>query len=229
MDRYCIVTDKPWGDAVFSNAANHDGYWIRDSDGIPVWDLDKYKYVFYVFWSDKVPKELTEKGNCIGFHLCAGNYTSGGSPVQNAIYNGYEKGTVKAFVMDDGIDTGEVLDFEFVSLLGSAEEIYMRLADSIYTLIKKIVTGNTMAENKDRLLKMSCVNGGLSFKRRKPADSAINAGDLKHVYNQIRMMDAEGYPPAFLEVDGMRYEFSRASLKHDCVLTDVKITEIKDV
>jgi methionyl-tRNA formyltransferase len=37
------------------------------------------------------------------------------------------------------------------------------------------------------------------------------------------MLDAEGYSPAFLETDHLRFEFSRASLKSEYILADVKI------
>ena len=39
----------------------------------------------------------------------------------------------------------------------------------------------------------------------------------------IRMMDAKGYPLAFIEDDKLRIEFSRASFKGDYIDADVKI------
>ena len=46
------------------------------------------------------------------------------------------------------------------------------------------------------------------FSRRKPAQSNLAScpeGDLSSWYDQIRMLDAEGYPHAFLEIHGMRF------------------------
>ena len=40
------------------------------------------------------------------------------------------------------------------------------------------------------------------------------------------MLDGEGYPKAFIEKDGFRYEFTRASLKQNEVIADVKITSV---
>jgi methionyl-tRNA formyltransferase len=38
------------------------------------------------------------------------------------------------------------------------------------------------------------------------------------------MLDAEGYPKAFIDVKGFRYEFRRASLKDGRIVADVVIT-----
>ena len=46
-------------------------------------------------------------------------------------------------------------------------------------------------------------------------------------YDQIRMLDAEGYPHAFLEAHGMRLEFRRVSQRSDGLHADVKIVPIE--
>lgn len=42
------------------------------------------------------------------------------------------------------------------------------------------------------------------------------------------MLDAEGYPKAFVEVGPFRFEFSRASLRGRDIVADVRITERAD-
>ena len=67
------------------------------------------------------------------------------------------------------------------------------------------------------------------FSRRTPAQSNLARcpeGDLGSWYDQIRMLDAEGYPHAFLEVHGMRLEFRRVSQRSDGLHADVKIMPI---
>ena len=49
---------------------------------------------------------------------------------------------------------------------------------------------------------------------------------LQQLHDFIRMLDAEGYPPAFLECDGFRFEFTRAALYDNRIVSDVKITRI---
>jgi methionyl-tRNA formyltransferase len=63
------------------------------------------------------------------------------------------------------------------------------------------------------------------FKRRKPEDGQIS--DLKtieQVYDYIRMLDADTYPKAFIELENFRLEFSRASWQADkSIIADVRI------
>jgi methionyl-tRNA formyltransferase len=66
----------------------------------------------------------------------------------------------------------------------------------------------------------------LHFQRRHPGQSDITGlSGLHQVYDYIRMLDADGYPPAFIEVGGLRLEFSRAVLKADRIVADVCIRE----
>ena len=55
-----------------------------------------------------------------------------------------------------------------------------------------------------------------SFKRRKPEDG--NLLNLKNpsprqLYDYVRMLDGEGYPPAYIPLEQGRMEFYDASLK----------------
>ena len=54
------------------------------------------------------------------------------------------------------------------------------------------------------------------FKRRKPSESQVpRAYDLQKLHDFIRMLDADGYPHAFLEHNGYRFEFTNATLSDD--------------
>ena len=65
----------------------------------------------------------------------------------------------------------------------------------------------------------------VSFNRRKPEESEITKLDsLDHLHDFIRMLDAEGYPRAFLSHDGYRFEFSRSALYDGRIVADVHIT-----
>ena len=51
-------------------------------------------------------------------------------------------------------------------------------------------------------------------------------GDLSSWHDQIRMLDSEGYPHAFLEAHGMCLEFRRVSQRSDGLHADVKVMPI---
>ena len=86
------------------------------------------EYILFPFWSWKVPKEITDKYDCIGFHT---GHFAGGSPIQNLIRNGVNSTLLKAFKMNDEIDGGEAIWTTQVSLLGSLEEIMIRITEEI--------------------------------------------------------------------------------------------------
>jgi methionyl-tRNA formyltransferase len=52
--------------------------------------------------------------------------------------------------------------------------------------------------------------------------------NLDEVFDMIRMLDAPGYPHAFLKTDRLRFEFRRASRHADGVQADVRITLNKE-
>jgi methionyl-tRNA formyltransferase len=47
--------------------------------------------------------------------------------------------------------------------------------------------------------------------------------DLESIYDQIRILDGEGYPNANLSIDGFKLDFSRAKLLDNSIIADVKI------
>ena len=117
-----------------------------------------------------------------------------------------------------GLDTGDIYIKQPLSLHGSAEEIFLRADGVIEQMIKKIVREEPVAtpQRGDPEL----------FSRRTPAMSNLAScpeGDLSSWYDQIRMLDAEGYPHAFLEAHGMRLEFRRVSQRSDGLHADVRI------
>ena len=73
------------------------------------------------------------------------------------------------------------------------------------------------------------VGDPIIFKRRKPKESSIpELFSLKTLHDFIRMLDADGYPNAFLEYGGFRYKFSRATLYNGKIISDVQITKITE-
>jgi methionyl-tRNA formyltransferase len=67
------------------------------------------------------------------------------------------------------------------------------------------------------------------FNRRQPAESKIpSSTSLQALHDFIRMLDAQGYPKAFLQHEGFRYEFSRTALYDGRIMADVTITPIED-
>jgi methionyl-tRNA formyltransferase len=224
MSSYILVTNKPWHDSLFE-WLNHTipGNWFRITtqeefvkERLSEINPDK---VFIPHWSYMIPGSVFRNFECIVFHMTDLPYGRGGSPLQNLISLGYEETKISALRVEAGLDTGPVYLKKTLSLLGTAEEIFLRSSFIIGEMIKEILDKRISAQPQ--------VGSSVIFKRRKPEDSDISKLiKIEEVYDYIRMLDGEGYPPAFIETDHFKFEFSRSSLKsNDIIIADVRITK----
>ena len=148
-------------------------------------------------------------------------YGRGGSPLQNLIARGHSSTVLSALRCSDGLDKGDIYIKEPLELHGTAEEIFLRADRLIQQMISKIVLDEPVPSPQQ--------GNPTFFERRTPAQSSLAScddGDLISWFNQIRMLDAEGYPHAYLEAHGMRLEFRRVCQRSDGLYADVKITQI---
>ena len=175
------------------------------------------RYIFFPHWSYKIPAEIYENFECIIFHMTDVPFGRGGSPLQNLIEREIYETNISALRCAADIDAGPVYYKNPFSLYGSAEEIYLRAAKVIEKMIVDIVKNEPNPTDQEGEI--------VYFKRRKPEDGNIAAlENLEEVFDYIRMLDAENYPKAFIEIGNFRFEFQRACLKQGKVISDVIIT-----
>ena len=176
------------------------------------------RYVFFPHWSYIIPEEIFQNFECIIFHMTDVPFGRGGSPLQNLIARGIYETKVTALRCEAELDAGPVYMKHHLSLHGTAEEIYLRAAEIIETLISEMVLHEP--EPIPQQGEVVC------FPRRKPHESNISKiADLEQAFDYIRMLDAEGYPKAFIETDTLRFEFQRPSLRQGKIVADVIITK----
>ncbi len=176
----------------------------------------KPTYIFFPHWSYIIPDEIYTNFECVMFHMTDLPFGRGGSPLQNLIARGIYETQITAFRCGKGLDTGSIYCKRPLSLYGTAEEIYMRAADIIEDMIKWIIANQPEPVPQQ--------GEGCCFPRRKPEEGNITELEsLEKLYDHIRMLDAEGYPRAFLETKHFRLELERASLKPDFIKADVII------
>lgn len=178
----------------------------------------KPRYIFFPHWSWIIPESIWGKYECVIFHMTDVPYGRGGSPLQNLIARGHTETRLSALRCTGELDAGPVYLKRPLSLFGSAEEIYLRANALMAEMITEIATRRPEPTPQ--------AGEVVPFRRRTPAESDMSSvAGLQGVFDHIRMLDAEGYPLAFLEIGNLRLEFSRASLRSNCVLADVRITE----
>ena len=161
-------------------------------------------YVFFPHWSWIIPDEIVADFQCVVFHMTDLPYGRGGSPLQNLIVRGKNETVISAIKCVKELDAGPIYLKMPLTLDGTAKEILDRASNVIQQMIFKIVEGR--GELKDQL-------GDVTIFKRRVSDD----GDLAHlettnqIYDYIRMLDAENYPSAFIEIDNFRLEFTSAN------------------
>jgi methionyl-tRNA formyltransferase len=175
------------------------------------------EYIFFLHWSHIIPKEIYEVYSCIVFHMTDLPYGRGGSPLQNLITRGHSDTMLSAIKVQAGIDAGPVYLKKKLSLAGPAEEIFLRAGKLMMGMIDEIIANEFKPVSQEGEV--------VAFKRRSPEQSNVELiSSLETLYDYVRMLDAPGYPKAFIETEFFRFEFSRAALKADGLVADVKIS-----
>ena len=222
---HIVAGAKPWNHRVFDEIiAGYPGTWhfVSQPDELSPEKVSSLapRYIFFLHWSWKVPPEIVNNYECVCFHMTDVPYGRGGSPLQNLIVRGHRRTKLTALRMVEDFDAGPVYLKEDLCLEGNAEEIYIRTSYLSAQMIRRII--------KEQPVPQPQVGEVVIFKRRKPHESRIpELPNLQALHDFIRMLDAEGYPQAFLEHAGFRYEFSRAALYDGRIIADVKITPIE--
>lgn len=211
MENIVIATIKSWNienAQEFSEQCKDYRVWtVTEKDNLGIVKTLNPRYIFFPHWSWKIPKDIYEKFECVAFHLADLPYGRGGSPLQNLILRKIYKTEISAFKVDDGIDTGPIyLKTPLDISVGSAEEIYRHTSDVIFHWMIPWILEKQMQPVPQE-------GEVLEFKRRTPEESDITKiFDTHKIYDFIRMLDAEGYPRAFIKYGGKKIVLFDAKL-----------------
>jgi methionyl-tRNA formyltransferase len=209
-ETYLVATTKPWNVdqyARFVSRAAGEWHVVEHPDALTPALIERIKprYVFFPHWSWKVPPEVFGAAECILFHMTDLPYGRGGSPLQNLIASGATQTMVSAVRMTGEIDAGPIYLKQPLALDGAAGDIFRRLSVIVFDMIGEIVTSHPQAVPQ--------TGSPTYFKRRTPEQSALpDAATIGEIYDHIRMLDADSYPRAFVDIGRWRLEFSEAEL-----------------
>ena len=225
----CVVlSEQTWNKDIVSNLSKtkKNINWIlifkQEEFNLDYLKSIKPDVIFIPHWSYIIPKDIYQKFECIVFHMTDLPFGRGGSPLQNLISREIYSTKISALKVEKGIDTGDIYLKENLDLNGSATEIFKRANSIIQKMIISIL------ENK---IKPFPQKGKVTiFKRRTPKQSnIIELETLQKIYDYIRMLDADGYPKAYLENKFLKFEFNEANFKNkNEIIATVKIKMKKD-
>jgi methionyl-tRNA formyltransferase len=175
------------------------------------------RFVFFPHWSHRIDSSIHQQFECVIFHMTDLPFGRGGSPLQNLIAGGISETKITALRCVEEVDAGPMYLKKPLSLYGSAEEIFIRASEVIESMIVEILEKLPEPISQEGVATV--------FKRRTPEQGNLAAAQsLEQAFDLIRMLDAEGYPNAFLNVGPFRIEFTRASRKTNQVAADVRIS-----
>jgi methionyl-tRNA formyltransferase len=167
---------------------------LKDSQVVNEIKNSKPNFIVVAAYGMLLPKEILEIAPCINLHASILPEYRGASPIQSAILNGDEFSGVTAMLMDEGLDTGDMLSFSFVksSLYPTLPQMTKQLSKMAAKLI--IDTLNEY-ENINPIKQL----GALSSKCKKitKSDGLV---DFKDALNLIKKYNAYfGWPGVFLK------------------------------
>ena len=178
--------------------------------------------IFVPHWNWIIPKAIYSKYKTIIFHMTDLPFGRGGSPLQNLLSRGIYTTQISAIKCVKNLDAGPVYCKEEFNLhFGSAQEILTEMSNIIFDkMIPYIIEKNPKPQPQKGKV--------TEFKRRKPKESNVRQlKELVQMYDWIRMLDGEGYPPAYIETPNFRIEFTDAKIKHSEVIAKCRILKKK--
>ena len=205
---YILLSEKKWHKSLYDSLKtrkNEEWHRISHKSEFNIDNLNKIKpnIIFIPHWSYLINSEIFQTYTCVVFHMTDLPFGRGGSPLQNLIINGHNNTKITAFKVDEGIDSGDIYLKEDLELFGTAKEIFSRSSLLIKSMITKIIDKNILPKPQE--------GNPTYFKRRKSEDGNLaDLNTLKLIYDFIRMLDAPGYPNAFIETESFRFEFTNA-------------------
>ena len=228
MQNIIIATIKEWNISNYFKLKEiykdkYNFHLITTKDELTTINIDqlKPKYIFFPHWSWIIPKNIYDNFDCIVFHMTDLPYGRGGSPLQNLMVQGIYDTKISALKVDDGLDTGDIyLKEDFNISSGNAQEIFTKLSIIIFNkMIPKLLLSDKLPQKQ--------VGKIVNFKRRTHAQSNINTLDnksLDKLYDFIRMLDGEGYPKAFYELENLKFEYMDIEKKHNKLIGRFEVT-----
>lgn len=157
-------------------------------------------FIIVAAFGQILPKSILDIAPCINLHASLLPQYRGASPVQQSLLNGDKKSGVTSMLMDEGLDTGDILEMvEFVipkemRLHALMQQLTMDACNLTLSTIRtfKHITPQAQDNSKATLCK-----------KIKKHDGEIDFSDAQVIYNKYRAY--EGWPGIFAS-NGIKFD-----------------------
>ncbi len=149
-------------------------------------------FIIVAAFGQILPKSILDIAPCINLHASLLPQYRGASPVQQSLLNGDEKTGVTSMLMEEGLDTGDILEkIEFmIPQEMRLHALMQQLTEDACTLTLSTIRNfeNITPQKQDESLATLC-------KKIKKSDGEVDFEDAAVIYNKYRAF--EGWPGIF--------------------------------
>lgn len=167
-------------------------------------------FIIVAAFGQILPRSILDIAPCINLHASLLPQYRGASPVQQSLLNGDEKSGVTSMLMEEGLDTGDMLDKIEFSI---PQEMRLRALMQQLTEDACTLTLSTIRNFKDITPEKQDESQATLCKKIKKSDGEVDFNDAITMYNKYRAF--EGWPGIFMnngtKLDGLSLWESESS------------------
>jgi len=156
---------------------------LRDEDVVDELLKIKCDYIVVAAYGQILPKKILDHAPCINLHASILPQYRGASPIQQTLLNGDKQTGVTAMLMEEGLDTGDILKIQKMDVPDDmmVEELFESLTTIAQELTIDVLKNfSTLTPIKqDDSLATHC-------KKITKKDGEIDLKDAKEIYNKYR-------------------------------------------
>jgi len=167
---------------------------LRDEEVIQELVQLSCDYIVVAAYGQILPKEILEHAPCINLHASILPQYRGASPIQQTLLNGDKKTGVTAMLMEEGLDTGDILAVKSIDVADTmmVEELFDTLTELAAELTLEVLKNfNEYTPEVQNDAEASLC------KKITKADGLIDFADAQLIYNKYRAFTP--WPGIYLE------------------------------
>lgn len=156
---------------------------LRDEETINELLAIECDYIVVAAYGQILPREILDHAPCINLHASILPQYRGASPIQQTLLNGDTKTGVTAMLMEEGLDTGDILKIETIDVSDDmmVEELFEQLTD-----VAAELTLDVLHNFKDYPPKKQDESEATHCKKITKADGEVSFDDAQSLYNKYR-------------------------------------------
>ncbi|MDD5373598.1 MAG: methionyl-tRNA formyltransferase [Sulfurimonas sp.] len=156
---------------------------LRDESTIKEVTGTECDYIVVAAYGQILPLEILQHAPCINLHASILPQYRGASPIQQTLLNGDSKTGVTAMLMDEGLDTGDIIKIKEIDVNKTemAESLFDRLSDAACELTIDVLENfnSYIPIKQDDSLSSHC-------KKISKQDGEVEFDDATAIFNKYR-------------------------------------------